>query len=70
MGRKIQAGRLEALAGAIQENPGSRAAELAQELGWHRSAVSRALPALEEQGVLLEEDNGGRLWLFRWLRKG
>ena len=70
MGRKIQAGRLEALAGAIEERPGSKAAELARDLGWHRSAVSRALPALEKEGVLLKEDDEGGLWIFRWLRRG
>ncbi len=41
------------------------ATELAALLGVPRSTVQRDLPELEEQGIRLEEDERGRLRLFR-----
>lgn len=40
-------------------------AQIAQRLGVPRSTVLRDLAHLEEQGVQLDEDDGGRLRLFR-----
>jgi predicted ArsR family transcriptional regulator len=62
MARKTTNQRVERIAQAVQSNPGKRAGHIAQELGLHRSAVTRALPALEEAGVLLAEDDHGRLF--------
>jgi len=42
-----------------------RPAEIARELNVPRSAVTRALPGLEDVGLLLSEDPHGRLWPFR-----
>jgi predicted DNA-binding transcriptional regulator YafY len=40
-------------------------AQIAQRLGVPRSTVLRDLADLEDQGVKLDEDDGGRLRLFR-----
>lgn len=40
-------------------------AQIAQRLGVPRSTVLRDLADLEDQGVRLDEDGGGRLRLFR-----
>lgn len=40
-------------------------AQIAARLGVPRSTVLRDLPELEEQGVRLEEEEDGRLRLFR-----
>jgi DNA-binding IclR family transcriptional regulator len=54
--------RVEMIAQAVQSNPGKRAGYIARKLGLHRSSVTRALPALEEAGILLAEDGHGRLF--------
>lgn len=57
--------RLIAASGEIQP------AELARQLGVAQSTVSKDLVALQDQGVLLCEDDTGRLSLFeRWFGKG
>jgi len=48
----------------VHEQPGITPAELARELGGFRSTVIRRLPALEEAGILLAEDDEGGLWPF------
>lgn len=47
---------------AVQQEPGIKAARIAQKLEVPRSSVTRALPALDERGLLLSEDRQGRLW--------
>lgn len=54
----------EDMAHLIEDRPGIRASEVAREMGVERSTVLRRLPALEEAGILLSEDDGGRLSLF------
>jgi Mn-dependent DtxR family transcriptional regulator len=54
--------RLEAIWRTVEREPGIRPGRVAQNLGISRSSVARALPALEEQGLLLSEDPKGRLW--------
>jgi Mn-dependent DtxR family transcriptional regulator len=54
--------RLEAIWKTVQGEPGIRASKVAQELEIPRSSVTRALPALEEEGLLLSEDAKGGLW--------
>lgn len=55
---------LEAMNEAILQNPGMSARELARLLGVSASTVTRRLPSLEEAGVLLAEDEKGKLWPF------
>jgi len=62
MARKTSNQRVERIAQAVQSNPGKRAGYIAQKLGLPRSSVTRALPALEEAGILLSEDGHGRLF--------
>jgi DNA-binding IclR family transcriptional regulator len=62
MARRTSNRRVEMIAQAVQSNPGKRAGYIAQKLGLSRSSVTRALPALEEAGILLAEDGRGRLF--------
>ncbi len=62
MARKTSNRRVEMIAQAVRSNPGKRAGYIAQKLGLSRSSVTRALPALEEAGILLAEDDRGRLF--------
>jgi len=62
MARRTTNGRVEMIAQAVQSNPGKRAGFIARKLGLHHSSVTRALPALEEAGILLAEDGRGRLF--------
>ncbi len=64
MGRKHKDERLEAIYTTIEQNPGQRAGFLARLLGWNRSEVTRSLPALDERGYLVSEDEAGGLWPF------
>ncbi len=57
--------RLQRYAQVLTEAGPLTAAELAYRLGVPRSTVIRDLPLLEEQGLLLAEDQAGRLHLFR-----
>ena len=70
MGRKVQPDRLQALYEAVETHPGERAGFLARLLGVDRSTVTRTLPALEDQGFLLSEDQKGRLWPFQRPKDG
>ena len=54
----------EEMARLIQEEPGIRPGQLARALSVERSTVLRRLPALEEAGILLSEDQKGGLSLF------
>ncbi len=66
MGRKPDQGRLKQYDELVPEYPdGVRPSQLARLLGVHRSTVQRDLPALEEQGTLLVEDERGLVSLFR-----
>jgi DNA-binding IclR family transcriptional regulator len=58
---------LEAIWKTVEKEPGIKAGRVAQEMGLPRSSVTRALPALEEEGLLLSQDRRGRL--FPWGRK-
>lgn len=58
--------RLEQLAHVIQQHPeGISQSELARQIGVPRCTVKRDLPALEQMGILLAEDERGLLSLFR-----
>jgi Mn-dependent DtxR family transcriptional regulator len=64
MARKQQQNRLEGIYRTIEKNPGEKAGFLASLLGLNRSEVTRALPALEEEGLLVSEDEQGGLWPY------
>jgi DNA-binding IclR family transcriptional regulator len=50
------------MARLIQQNPGISVGDLARRLRVERNTVARRLPSLEEIGILLAEDEHGRLW--------
>lgn len=56
--------RLDQYEALLAETP-LTAAELAYRPGVPRSTVIRDLPLLEERGLLLSEDEEGRLHMFR-----
>lgn len=65
MARPPKYPRLAGIYRTIEAYPGRRPGFIAKLLGVHRSAVTRALPAMEEKGLLLIEDDKGGLWPFR-----
>jgi DNA-binding IclR family transcriptional regulator len=67
MARTPKPERLQSIYQAVEQHPGERAGAIARLLGLHRSEVIRMLPALEEHGYLLCEDENGRLWPFKKL---
>ena len=56
--------RLRRIWRAVNREPGVRPAQVARRLGIPRSSVMRALPALDEAGWLLSEDERGGLWAW------
>ena len=60
--RRADRKRLAAIMQTVERKPGIRSGRVARELNLHRSMVARALPAMEEEGLLLSEDEQGRLW--------
>ncbi len=65
MGKHNDQQRVREIAEYVDRHPGSRPAAIAKDLGVSRATVTRTLPALEDAGRLLAEDNRGRLWPFR-----
>ena len=64
MSRPQKPERLRGIYRTINEHPGQRPGFLARLLGLNRSEVTRALPALEHNGLLVSEDERGGLWPF------
>lgn len=65
MPRKPNEEKLKNIYSTIQQHPGKRAGFIAKLLRLHRSEVTRTLPALEERGYTLSEDQKGRLFPFK-----
>jgi len=63
--RRASKKRLEAIWQMVEQEPGIRAGRIAEKLGIPRSSVTRALPAMNDEGLLLSEDQKGRLWPWR-----
>ena len=70
MARKPDPTQLEKIYHAIQEYPGQRPGFIARLLGEPRSQITRSLPALEERGYLLSEDERGRIYPYRKSLRG
>ena len=60
--------RVQAIWRTVQREPGIRPGRIARELDIPRSSVTRALPALDEAGLLLSEDREGGLWPWKQAR--
>ncbi|MFZ5879316.1 MAG: hypothetical protein ACOY0R_08090 [Chloroflexota bacterium] len=65
MARKSNDEKIESIYNRVQEHPGQKAGFIARLLGLQRSEVTRSLPALDEKGLLLYEDDKGGLWPFK-----
>jgi len=65
MARQANHTRLEGIYCKIEAYPGKRPGTIARLLGVNRSEVTRALPVLEEKGLLLIEDDKGGLYPYR-----
>jgi len=58
--------RLRQIERLLRRHPeGMRPAEIARALRTHRSTILRDLAAMEEVGILLQEDDRGVIGLFR-----
>lgn len=64
MARKANEERLKEVSDLFQSKPGHRAGEYARMLKIHREELSRVLVQLNDRGIMLSEDEQGRLWPF------
>ena len=65
MARPANDRRVEQIYRKIEEHPGRRPGFIARLLGVNRSEVTRVLPALQDKGLLVSEDDLGGLWPFK-----
>jgi len=65
MARPANHDRAEQIYRTIEKHPGKKAGFFAHLLGLNRSEVTRSLPALEDKGLYLIEDDRGGLWPFK-----
>ena len=67
MGRKVNSRNAQTVVKVIQEHDNKyKPADIAREAGLHPQAVARLLGVVEEvTGVLLQEDQKGRLGIFK-----
>lgn len=65
MARPANQDRTDQIYRTIEKYPGKKAGFLARLLGLNRSEVTRLLPALEDKGLYLIEDEKGGLWTFK-----
>ena len=68
MARPANHSRAEKIYRTIEKYPGKKAGLIARLLGLNRSEVTRSLPALEDKGLYLIEDDRGGLWPFKKFR--
>lgn len=64
MARRANERELARLEQAINAHPGQRSGFFARLLGCSREKVNRQLTTLNDRGVLLYEDEGGKLYRF------
>jgi DNA-binding IclR family transcriptional regulator len=65
MARQPQDERMENIYNKVEQYPGEKPGFIALLLGLNRSEVTRILPALEDKGMYVSEDEKGGLWPFR-----
>lgn len=65
MARPLNYDRMEKIYRTIEQNPGKKAGFIASLLRLNRSEVTRSLPALDDMGLYLYEDEEGGLHPFR-----
>ena len=64
MARKPDNQRLDVIAQTIRDNPNRKPGWIARLLGLDNKTIMRALTQLEDQGMLLAEDDRGRVSVF------
>jgi hypothetical protein len=64
MARKADEQRLQKAEQLLHSQPGHKSGEYAQKIGCHRQIFNRLLVQLNDRGVLISEDDKGRLWPF------
>lgn len=69
MARPANHDRTQAIYRKIEQHPGKKAGFLARLLGISRSEITRALPSLQDKGLLVSEDEKGGLWPFKKLKQ-
>ncbi|MBL8090474.1 MAG: MarR family transcriptional regulator [Anaerolineales bacterium] len=65
MARKMDDEKVKNIYNKIEQHPGKKAGFIARLLRINRSEVTRALPVLEDNGLLISEDDKGGLWTFK-----
>jgi Mn-dependent DtxR family transcriptional regulator len=65
MARPTNHDRVETIYRTIEKNPGRKAGFIAKLLRLNRSEVTRSLPALDEKGLFVYEDDEGGLYPFK-----
>ena len=65
MARPANHNRADQIYRKIEAHPGKRPGFIARLLGINRSEVIRALPSLQDKGLLVSEDDKGGLWPFK-----
>ncbi|NWF65695.1 MAG: HTH domain-containing protein [Chloroflexi bacterium] len=61
--------RLQEIAEVLQQHEAISQAALARQLQMNRATLHKDLADLEKAGILLAEDDAGRLSLFSWRRR-
>lgn len=69
MARNPNENKINHIYETISQHPGKRPGWIAKLLQIHRSEVTRALPALEEKGLFVCEDQKGQLFPYRKKQK-
>jgi len=64
MARKADSNRIEEIGRYVEQYPDSRPFDIAKGLHLPAFTIARYLPTLEEEGILLSEDDQGRLSFF------
>lgn len=64
MARQPQDKRIENIYNKVEQYPGKKPGFIARLLGLNRSEITRMLPALEDKGLYVSEDDKGGLWPF------
>ena len=65
MARNANQDRLQVIYETVETYPGEKPGFIARLLGLNRSEVTRSLPAMDDHGLYLSEDERGGLWPFR-----
>ncbi|MBL7200990.1 MAG: hypothetical protein ISS56_12660 [Anaerolineae bacterium] len=66
--RRVRTQRLQSIWQIVEQEPGIRPSRVAQKLGVPRSSVTRALPAMDDAGLMLSQSPKGGLWPWKRIK--